>query len=182
MGCFVLERVRGIEPLPPAWKARVLPLYDTRELRNYSWNKGKFQPQHVIILTKFKALFVQETKSKTVFIIEDEEFLVKVYRYILEQAGFSVWVAYDGKNALEFLPKDPPGCILLDIMLPEKSGFELIQVFAGDTRWKSTPIIILSNLGRPEDVSMGKELGAKDYLVKANVDVESIVRTVRKYV
>ncbi len=120
-----------------------------------------------------------ETKSKTIFIVEDEEFLVKIYKYILEEAGFSVWIAYDGKEAVEFLPKDPPDCILLDIMLPEKSGFEVLRTFSGDPRWSKVPTIILSNLGKPEDVKMGLELGAKDYLIKANIDVEGIVQKVK---
>lgn len=125
---------------------------------------------------------MQGNKNKTIFIIEDEDFLVKAYTYIFEREGYSVWVAHDGDEALKFLPKTPPDCILLDVMLPKKDGFQVMRDFSKDPRWKAIPVVILSNLGKQEDLDMGKGLGARDYLVKANIDIDHILKTVKGFV
>lgn len=114
----------------------------------------------------------------TILIIEDEDFLSRAYKYILEKAGFEVWQAADGLSATSMLGLKPVDCVILDIMLPGKDGFEILREMKADERWQKVPVIILSNLSRPEDIEKGKTLGAAEFLVKANIDVEGILQSV----
>jgi len=114
-----------------------------------------------------------------VFIIEDDEFLVKAYKYIFEKDGFEVFVAPDGVKALEALKGPPASVILLDLMLPGVDGFEVLQTLGKDERWNKVPVVILSNLSTQENIQKGKDMGAVDYLVKANTDIENVVARVK---
>ena len=122
------------------------------------------------------------THKKPIFIIEDDPFLVKAYQLKFSQEGYEVLTAMDGKEALSFLDREPAGVVLLDLMLPGASGFDILTAMRGNDRWKDVPVIILSNLGQAQDIAHGKELGAQDYLVKANVVMEEVVERVKKYV
>lgn len=120
--------------------------------------------------------------NKVVFIIEDDDFLVRAYKYIFEKEGISVWVATDGDQAKMYLDEKPaPRVVLLDLMLPGISGFDILEAIGKNEKWKSVPVIILSNLGQPEDIQRGKDLGAIDYLVKANTDITNIVSRVKEF-
>lgn len=118
---------------------------------------------------------------KTVFIIEDDVFLVKVYQVKFRELGAEVWTASDGKVALERLLEAPPNVILLDLMLPGASGFDILAAIRKNERWKNVPVFVLTNLGQPEDIQRGKELGADDYIVKANLRIDDVVEKVKKY-
>lgn len=121
---------------------------------------------------------VDAAKSR-VFIIEDDEFLVKAYQYIFEKDGFEVQVAADGNAAVEALHGPLASVVLLDLMLPGVDGFKILEMIGQDDRWKHVPVVILSNLSHPDNIKKGKELGAVDYLVKANTDIENVVSRVK---
>lgn len=118
--------------------------------------------------------------KKNVLVIEDDLFLVKTYQVRFKAEGIDVAAATDGKEALALLQKDPPNLILLDLMLPNVSGFDVLSAIKKSERWKKVPVVIVSNLGQAEDVNRGKELGAADYIVKANVRINDIVEKVKK--
>jgi DNA-binding response OmpR family regulator len=120
--------------------------------------------------------------KKIVLIVEDDPFLVKAYKYIFEKEGFEVWVAEDGEKAIGLIGTPPPSVVLLDIMLPGANGFSVMEAMAKNEEWDRVPVIILSNLSKPEDMARGKELGAIEYLVKANVDIEGVVERVKEFV
>ncbi len=120
-------------------------------------------------------------KSKKILIIEDDVFLVKAYQVKFKKEGIEADVASDGKEALAYLEQDPPAAVLLDLMLPGISGFTVLEEIRKNERWKKVPVIILSNLGQPQDIERGKELGVLDYIVKANVKINEIVEKVRKF-
>ncbi len=114
-----------------------------------------------------------------VFIVEDDEFLVKAYQYIFEKDGFEVKVAPDGNKAMEALSGPAPSVILLDLMLPGVDGFTVLESIGKSDTWKKVPVVILSNLSSPDSVKKGKDLGATDFLVKANTDIENVVSRVK---
>jgi len=120
-------------------------------------------------------------KKKVVFVIEDDLFLVKAYKIKFQKEGAEVWVSTDGKEALSFLEREPPNIVLLDLMLPGLSGFEVLAAIRENERWKNVPVIILTNLGQPQDIERGKQLGIEDYIVKANVKIDDVVKKVKKY-
>jgi len=116
-----------------------------------------------------------------VLIIEDDAFLIKIYQVRFRAEGIDVWTATDGSEALSFLVKEPPNIVLLDLMLPNVSGWDVLIAVRKNDKWKSVPVIILSNLGQPEDIERGKELGATDYIVKANVRINDVVERAKKF-
>jgi len=119
-------------------------------------------------------------QKKIVFVIEDDMFLVNAYQIKFEKEGFGVWVASDGKEALGFLEKDPPGVVLLDLLLPSVSGFEILAAIRKSEKWKNVPVFVLTNLGQVQDMERVRALGVEDYLVKANTKISDIVEKVKK--
>ena len=116
-----------------------------------------------------------------VLIAEDDEFLLKVYRMTLEQEEFDVVIAEDGEEALEQAKKEKPDLILLDILMPKKDGFDVLKELKENKDLKDIPVIILSNLGQEADIEKGKALGAVDYIIKGDVDIENVIQKVKKY-
>ena len=125
--------------------------------------------------------YMAENKKKTVLIIEDDIFLIKAYQVKFEKEGIDAVVANDGKEAMGFLDKEPVSVVILDLMLPGMSGFDILEAIRKNSRWKKVPVIILSNLGQQEDIDRGKALGANEYFIKTNIKINEIVEKVKKY-
>ena len=119
--------------------------------------------------------------KKTVLVVEDEEFTLKAYKVKLEKAGFEVLIAKDGSEAVNYLKKDPPDIVLLDLMLPYLNGFEVLEQIKATAQWKQIPVIITTNLGQDQDIERGKKLGATDYLIKSDVKINDIVKKINNY-
>jgi DNA-binding response OmpR family regulator len=117
----------------------------------------------------------EPTKTSVVLIVEDDAFLVKAYQIKLKKMGVEVWTATDGATALEFLKKDPPDLVLLDLMLPGISGFDILEKIRENSAWSKVPVMILTNLGQPQDMERGKKLGIVDYIIKANTKISDIM-------
>lgn len=122
------------------------------------------------------------SKAGWVLIIEDDSSIDKAYSAKFAHEGIVIRIAEDGEEAMKILKKgDLPSLILLDLMLPKKSGFEVLKEVKGDARLKKIPVLILTNLAQELDADRGLTLGADEYLVKADVKIEDIVKKVRKY-
>lgn len=121
-------------------------------------------------------------KKKKVLLIEDEGSLVNILRERLLEEGYEVAVAVQGEEGLHKMQTEKPDLVLLDIILPRLDGFVFLKKVREDVKMKKTPVIILSNLGQDEDVSKGKQLGAVEYLVKANHPINSIIKLIKKYI
>ncbi|MEK7646990.1 MAG: response regulator [Patescibacteria group bacterium] len=119
--------------------------------------------------------------KKKIFLVEDDQFIVRAYKDSLERAGFEVTVAFDGVEAMEQLKSMTPDLILLDIIMPLKNGFEVLSELKIDDRLKNVPVVVLSNLGQDSDIKKGKELGAVDYMVKANYSMQEVIDKVGQY-
>lgn len=117
-----------------------------------------------------------------VLIVEDDKFLSELISTKLKKEGFDVVLALDGETGMQKAESDKPNIILLDIMLPGKSGFEVLETVKkhADKTVADIPVIILSNFGQESKVQQGLSLGAKDYLVKANFTTGEIVDKIKK--
>ncbi len=116
-----------------------------------------------------------------ILVAEDDHFLRKVYMTKLTQEGFKVDVAVDGEEALKKMQADPPELILLDIVMPKMNGFDVLEEMKKDPKLNAIPVIVLSNLGQSEDIQRARELGARDYLVKANFSINEVVTKIRNF-
>ncbi len=119
--------------------------------------------------------------NKKVLVAEDDVFLSQLLSTRLEKAGISVLKAFDGEEALNLIKKERPDLILLDIILPKKSGFEVAEEVASNPMLRIIPIIITSNLGQDSDVERGMALGVVEYLVKAKVNIDDLIAKVQIY-
>jgi DNA-binding response OmpR family regulator len=119
-------------------------------------------------------------KSK-ILIVEDDEVLLKVLTDELKDAGFDVTVALDGETGLNKVQDERPDLVLLDLLLPKKSGFEVLEAMKEGSETRSVPVMILSMLGQDEDIKRGLKLGANDYIVKSQHAVGEVVEKVANF-
>lgn len=116
--------------------------------------------------------------SIKILIIEDDQILSDVLHRKLVKEGYEVFTAKDGEEGLEKTQEIKPDLILLDIVMPKKDGFDVLEELRKNK--KLIPIIIISNSGQSVEISKAIALGAKDYLVKAEFDPEEVVLKVKK--
>lgn len=116
-----------------------------------------------------------------IVVVEDEELLLKGLNVILLSAGFDVISATDGEAGEKAILDALPDCVLLDIMLPKKTGFEVLEAIRKEPKTKHIPVIILSNMGQTDEVKKGLALGAQDYFIKAETDLDAVVEKIQKY-
>ncbi len=119
-----------------------------------------------------------EKKEGKILIVEDDTFLLKVYLERLKDEGYEVSVATNGEEGLSMAQQEVPSLILLDMILPRMSGFDFLKMIKKEKELESVPVIVLSNLGQDADVELAKELGAVDYLVKANHSFRSVIEKI----
>ena len=116
-----------------------------------------------------------------VLLIEDDQFLSSLLKNRLEKERYEVILAHDGEQAIEALRNNKPDIILLDIILPGKSGFEVLEEMRSDPQLndkRDIPVVVISNLGQESDMERGKELGVVDYYVKARISIDDLVKNV----
>jgi DNA-binding response OmpR family regulator len=104
--------------------------------------------------------------SKTVMVVEDESSIAVALEFLLQQQGYRTMVARNGEEALTLAAQDKPDLILLDIMLPLLSGFEVCRRIRADNTMPATRIIMLTAKGRDSEVQKGFAAGADAYLMK----------------
>lgn len=122
--------------------------------------------------------------KKKILLIEDDNDLSEMYKMRFVSSGFDVKTAADGQKGIDEMKKFLPDLVLLDIVMPKKDGFDLleeIQNDSDDAKIKKIPIIILSNLASPIDVMEGKRLGAKDWWIKAFNTPTQITQKVNEF-
>ena len=104
--------------------------------------------------------------AKRVLIADDEPNIVTTLEFLMEQAGFEVRVARDGHEAIELAATFEPDLILLDVMMPALSGYQVCQRLKSDPKLQHVHVLMLSAKGRDVEVSKGLELGADAYVTK----------------
>ena len=123
----------------------------------------------------------KEKKQIKILMAEDDKFISRAYKDGLTRAGFDITMAIDGNEAIALAKSELPDIILLDLIMPEKNGFETLEELKKMPETKNIPVIILSNLGQDTDIKQGKELGAVDYLIKSNYSMPEVVEKIKKY-
>ena len=126
-------------------------------------------------------LIVMAGQTKTVLIVEDDVFLMSLLKNRMESAGFSILAAKDGEEAIKILKEIKPDLILLDIILPGQSGFEVLEEMKSDPQISNAPVMIISNLGQDMDIDRGKDLGALEYFVKARSSMDDVIEKVGSF-
>ncbi|MEB6225800.1 response regulator transcription factor [Mammaliicoccus sciuri] len=112
--------------------------------------------------------------SQKVLVVDDEQSIVTLLKYNIEQAGYQVIVAYDGVRALEKVNEEKPDLVVLDVMLPEKDGIEVCKTIRSDKN--QVPILMLTAKDDEFDRVLGLELGADDYMTKPFSPREVVAR------
>ena len=104
--------------------------------------------------------------SASILIADDEHNILISLEFLLKRAGYNVSLARDGQQALDTILRDRPHLVLLDVMMPVKSGFEVCQAVRADDSLNGILILMLSAKGRDTDLAKGLALGADAYMTK----------------
>lgn len=104
--------------------------------------------------------------SRKILVADDEPNIVISLEYLMKREGYTVLVARDGQEALDTIARDKPDLVLLDVMMPKKSGFEVCQAVRANEELQTTKILMLTAKGRDTDVAKGLALGADAYMTK----------------
>jgi CheY-like chemotaxis protein len=115
-----------------------------------------------------------------VLVAEDDAFLSSLLVRALQAESFEAQAAYDGVQAIEKTKEWHPEIILLDLLMPQKDGFEVLSEIRADPATSETRIIILSNLGQTDDIERAKKLKVTDYMVKANTTPHEVATLIKK--
>lgn len=118
--------------------------------------------------------------GKKVLIIEDDHFLSSLMKARLEKEGFSTLQAFDGEEAFTLLKQNKPDLMVMDLIMPKVSGFELLENISVDPQISRIPVMILSNLGQDSDIEKVKRLGATQYFVKVQTSIDDLVLKVKE--
>lgn len=117
--------------------------------------------------------------SQKILIIEDDDFLRSLAVTKLEKEGFTVAMAPDGQAGLALIKSDLPDLLILDLMLPIMSGFDVLKTIKADDATKDMKVVVFSNMGDEADIKTCLDLGANDYLVKANFTLDELVEKIK---
>ena len=112
---------------------------------------------------------------KNILIIEDESALQDALKKVFTNEGYEVAQAFDGEEGIALALKKTPDLVLLDLVLPKKHGFEVLQEMKQNETLKSVPVLILTNLEESEEVMKAIELGERGYLIKANYALKEVL-------
>ena len=104
--------------------------------------------------------------SKKILVADDEPNIVTALEFLLERSGYQVRTARNGDEALKAIESDPPDLVLLDIMMPVKSGYEVCKRIRDEPAWRQIKVVMLSAKGRDAEVAKGLAMGADLYVTK----------------
>ncbi len=116
--------------------------------------------------------------TKTVLIADDEPNILISLEYLMKREGYRVVVAHDGQEACDLIAREHPDMVLLDVMMPKKTGFDVCQEVRAIADFKTMPILLLTAKGRDTDVAKGLAMGANDYMIKP-FSTKELVQKVR---
>ncbi|HID50924.1 MAG TPA: response regulator transcription factor [Anaerolineae bacterium] len=114
--------------------------------------------------------------KQRILVVDDDKEVVRLMRAYLEQAGYEVLVAYDGDTAVHILRRDKPDLLLLDLMLPDRDGYDITRLVRSDPALAAMPIIMLTARVEDTDKIVGLEMGADDYVTKPYNPREVVAR------
>jgi DNA-binding response OmpR family regulator len=112
--------------------------------------------------------------SKKIVIVEDSESLAEIYKTRLELLGYTCFIGYNGITALYFIQKEIPDLVLLDLMIPDIPGDQVLQTMRNSGWGKHIKVLVISNLNETEAAPNLRQLGIEGYVVKANISDDQI--------
>ena len=118
--------------------------------------------------------------QKSILIVEDDRFLSSLIKARLEKDGFQVAQAFDGEEGRQWLKKNKPDLIILDLIMPRVPGFEFLEGVSLDPNLNKIPVVVLTNLAQDSDVKKAQQLGAAEYFVKVRVSIEDVINKVKE--
>jgi len=104
--------------------------------------------------------------AKKIMVVDDEPYIARVIKFKLEQEGYTVISANDGQSGLQKIKEEKPDMVLLDVMMPGLSGYEVCQKIKQDAELAGIPVVILTAKGQERDREQGLTMGASDYITK----------------
>lgn len=116
-----------------------------------------------------------------IVLVEDDQMLAELYKTRLEMAGYTCLVANEGTAGLALIEKELPNLVLLDLMLPNMSGDEILRAMRSSTWGKNIKAIFLTNISESEAPEGIQELGFEQYIIKANLINDQLAEIVRSY-
>jgi len=121
-------------------------------------------------------------QSKRILIIDDDETLKDALTDDLDEEGFLVTWCTNAETAFQEMRENTPDVILLDMVMVNIDGFAVLRTLKKDEELKNIPVVVLSNLGEKKDVKKAKDLGADNYLIKAELSLKDIIKEILKMV
>ena len=118
-------------------------------------------------------------EAKTVLVVEDKASLTQILQFLFLSKGLSVQIAFNGKEALDKASSIVPSLILLDIMMPQMDGFEVLEKLKQDPATSNIPVIMLTARKSREDMQRARDLGAVEYITKPFKAVEVVDKVLR---
>jgi two-component system, OmpR family, phosphate regulon response regulator PhoB len=120
------------------------------------------------------------TKSK-ILLVEDDQNLAEAYETRMGAEGFTVKRCDNGESALQMALDFKPDLILLDIMMPQIDGFDVLDILRNTPDTRNIKIVVLSALSQPSDIERAKQLGADDYLIKSQAVISDVMSRIRHH-
>jgi len=117
-----------------------------------------------------------------ILLIEDDSLIIKIYSTRLKADGFEVISADNGEDGIAIAQKEMPDFILLDVMMPKMDGFKVLETLRAKDELKSIPIVVYSNLAQESEIQKAIDLGATEFIVKANISPTELVNKIKSYV
>jgi len=130
---------------------------------------------------RYRRLLAGQSPGVHILMIEDDPAIAEMYRFQFEHDGYRVSIATSGEVAVATLTDDAPDLVLLDLLLPDRSGFEVLASL-NERLPNHPPVVILSNYGEPSMIDRGRSLGAIEYVVKSRVTPADISRRIPTWV
>ncbi len=118
-------------------------------------------------------------QHKTILLVEDDEALAGAYQARLELEGFTVMHVADGEEALATALRIRPDLVMLDVMMPQVNGFDVLDILRNTPETVNLRIIMLTALGEQSDKEKAQALGVDDYLVKSQITIDEIVQRIK---
>jgi CheY-like chemotaxis protein len=117
---------------------------------------------------------------KKILIVEDDNLIADMYASKFRRAGYEIDLAKDGQEAITKVKNNKPDLVVSDVVLPNKDGFEILRAIKNDPELKPIKVILLTNLGEPENIKKGLESMADAYLIKAHSTPSQIVEKIEE--
>ncbi len=120
--------------------------------------------------------------KKKLLIIEDDVSLIDIFKTAIDDKKYNVIIATEGDEGVKKAVAELPNGIVLDILLPGKNGFDVLIELKNNSKTKKIPVIILSNIGQEEEIKRGLQLGADDYMIKADFTIDQVLNKIDQLV